>query len=80
MSPTATPAYQSDRHTELKVYLLRHGLSQHRLARDLGLSVQHLNRILMGTRHSPRVVAKLITLFDIPASLLPSQAGQSKAA
>jgi transcriptional regulator with XRE-family HTH domain len=67
---TSTPAYQTDPAMELKVWLLRRGLSQRSIARQLGVSVQYLNIIVQGKRKGSAIRKRLVTEFGIPAELV----------
>ena len=67
---TATPAYQTDPGMELKVWLLRHKLSQRRIAKQLGVSTQYLNFIVQGKRKGHSIRRRLVSEFGIPAELV----------
>ncbi len=61
---------EEQKHTELKVHLMRRGLSQRQIARDLGITVQYLNDIIRGRRRAPSLRQRLIQDFEIPAQYL----------
>lgn len=77
---SATPAYQTDQHTEFKVHLIRRGLSQRKLARELGITVQYLNDVVRGRRKAHQVRVRLICEFGIPAELVEYRPEESQAA
>ncbi len=47
---------------ELKAALVRKGLTQRAAARELGVSFEHLNRVLNGRRPSARLLGQLMGL------------------
>jgi transcriptional regulator with XRE-family HTH domain len=57
-------------HTELRVHLLRQGLSQRGLAKQLGITVQYLNDVLHGRRNGKPIRARLAAEFGIPHHLI----------
>ena len=63
-------AYQTHRHTDFKIWLLRRNISQRRIARDLGISVQYLNDIIKGDRKAPHIRVRLICEFGVPPKLI----------
>lgn len=62
--------YQDDAHISLKLHLMRRGLSQRRIARELGITVQYLNDILQRRRKAPKLRNRLVEEFEIPAEYL----------
>jgi predicted transcriptional regulator len=69
---TTREFYQSPRYTRLKIHLLKKRISQHEIARQLGVSYSYVNMLLCGRRVSEHYTAKLIEL-GIPEQLMPHQ-------
>jgi transcriptional regulator with XRE-family HTH domain len=67
---SATEAYQNNRLIDLKCWLIRHGLSQPKVARQLGITRQYLSDIFKDKRKAPLVRRRLIREIGIPAELV----------
>jgi predicted XRE-type DNA-binding protein len=72
-------AYQNSRPIELKCWLIRHGLSQPKVARQLGITRQYLSSILKSERKAPHIRRKLVDL-GLPADLVAYSPAEPKAA
>lgn len=59
-----------EQYTELKVHLLRRGLSQRRIAKEIGISQQWLSDVLTKGWPAPHIRKKLIRKYKIPAELV----------
>lgn len=63
-------AYQTDRHTELRIHLLRIGLSQRQIAMRLGVCFQQLNQVLLNKRPGRHLRRRLVEEIGLPAHLV----------
>jgi transcriptional regulator with XRE-family HTH domain len=73
-------AYQNSRPIELKCWLVRHGLSQPKLARQLGITRQYLSFILKSQRKAQHIRRQLVVDFGLPAELVSYSPEERKAA
>lgn len=65
---------------EIKVWLIRNGLTQAELARRCNTTRQHIYRVLSGRRPNPRLRKQLVEL-GVPAKLVkPAPKPQRRAA
>lgn len=69
LMPT-TEAYQTNRTIELKCWLIRNGLTQIQVARQLGITRQYLDFILKGKRKAPKMRRRLVAEIGMPAGLI----------
>lgn len=67
---SAQEAYQNSQTIELKCWLIRHGLTQPKVARRLGITRQYLSDIIKGKRKAPRVRRQLVEEIGIPSDLV----------
>jgi transcriptional regulator with XRE-family HTH domain len=65
-----TPSNQHDYNTELRILMLRRGLTQAQLAEQLGVTRPYMNRILTGRADGFRVRVRLVREFGFPEWLL----------
>ncbi len=63
-------AYQTDRHTELRIHLLRIGVSQRQIAIRLGVCFQQLNQVLLDKRPGRELRRRLVEEIGLPADLV----------
>ncbi len=74
-----TQTNRKDYHTELRILLLRHGITQRELARRLNVSPEYLNRVLRGHRAGYAIRNRMVLEFGFPTWLLDSDAAKKAA-
>lgn len=77
---TCTPRNQQEYNTELRILLLRRGLTQRELAQQLGIRREYLNRILTGAKGGYRIRVRLVREFAFPDWILDPVPRQAKRA
>jgi antitoxin component HigA of HigAB toxin-antitoxin module len=65
---------------ELRIFMIRNGLTCKSLAAKLGISKSYVHYILTRQRRNDEIVRRLIREFDFPAELLPQVPVEKKAA
>jgi len=65
-----TPSNPQEYTTELRILLLRRGLTQAKLAQQLGIRREYLNRILTGAQGGYRTRVRLVREFGFPEWIL----------
>ncbi len=65
-----------DYHTELKILLLRVGITQRELAQKLGVCPQYLNRVLRGKRAGYSLRNRLVHDYGFPVWVLNPDAAK----
>lgn len=72
-----TRAYQN---VELRVFLLRNGLSYRKVAKLLGISKTYVNQVFQHDRPAQHIRSRMVTELGIPAELVEYRPEVSKAA
>ena len=57
-----------------KAWLVGNGLTQKSLAKDLGVHISQVNKVITGARITPRIASYLVETVGMPAELFPSTA------
>lgn len=76
---SAKKGYQTNRLIELKCWLIRHNLTQPKVARQLGITRQYLSGIINGKRKAPNMRRRLVSEIGIPAELIADESERQAA-
>jgi DNA-binding transcriptional regulator LsrR (DeoR family) len=77
---SGTPSNYQEYNAELRILLIRRGLTQAQLADKLGVRREYLNRILVGAKAGYHIRVRLVREFGFPDWILDVPQQSRKAA